>query len=131
MRCLVQLQKFEDVHAILDSLNEENLNNPEIIKINKFLAGLNEDNSISAEEIEIKLKNNPNDKKIRFDLAIKLLQTNQIERGFKELLTLYSQDAKWNDEVAKKKLLEYFDLLGFNDPNVIEARKRLSTLMFK
>ena len=124
------MQKFEDVHAILDSLNEENLNNPEIIKINKFLAGLNEDNSISAEEIEIKLKNNPNDKKIRFDLAIKLLQTNQIERGFKELLTLYSQDAKWNDEVAKKKLLEYFDLLGFNDPNVIEARKRLSALMF-
>ena len=105
LRCLVQLQKFEDVHAILDSLNEENLNNPEIIKINKFLAGLNEDNSISAEEIEIKLKNNPNDKKIRFDLAIKLLQTNQIERGFKELLTLYSQDAEWNDEVAKKKTI--------------------------
>ena len=131
LRCLVQLQKFEDIHAILDSLNEENLNNPEIIKINKFLAGLNEDNSISAEEIEIQLKNNPNDKKIRFDLAIKLLQTNQIERGFEELLTLYTQDAKWNDEVVKKKLLEYFDLLGFNDPNVIEARKKLSTLMFK
>ena len=38
LRCLVQLQKFEDVHAILDSLNEENLNNPEIIKINKFFS---------------------------------------------------------------------------------------------
>ena len=31
----------------------------------------------------------------------------------------------------KKKLLEYFDLLGFNDPNVIEARKKLSSIMFK
>ena len=112
-------------------MNEENLNNPEIIKIKKFLAGLNEDSPISAEEIEIQLKNNPNDKKIRFDLATKLLQTNQIERGFEELLTLYSQDAKWNDEVAKKKLLEYFDLLGFTDPNVIDARKKLSSLMFK
>ena len=31
----------------------------------------------------------------------------------------------------KKKLLEYFDMLGFTDPNVISARKQLSTLMFK
>ena len=36
-----------------------------------------------------------------------------------------------SDEIAKKKLLEYFDLLGFNDPNVIIARKKLSSMMFK
>ena len=34
-------------------------------------------------------------------------------------------------EAAKKKLLEYFDMLGFTDPNVISARRQLSTLMFK
>ena len=33
--------------------------------------------------------------------------------------------------VQQRKNLEYFDLLGFNDPNVIEARKKLSTIMFK
>ena len=31
----------------------------------------------------------------------------------------------------QKKLLEYFDMLGFNDPNVMKARKKLSSLMFK
>ena len=31
----------------------------------------------------------------------------------------------------QKKLLEFFDVLGFNDPNVIEARKKLSSMMFK
>ena len=44
---------------------------------------------------------------------------------------LLEKKPKWNDEAAKKKLLEYFDLLGFNDPNVTEARKKLSSLMFK
>ena len=39
--------------------------------------------------------------------------------------------SKWNDSAAKKKLLEYFDLLGFNDPNVMDARKKLSSMMFK
>ena len=31
----------------------------------------------------------------------------------------------------KKKLLEFFDLLGFNDPSVVDARKKLSSMMFK
>ena len=48
-----------------------------------------------------------------------------------QLLIIFLQYPKWNDEAAKKKLLEYFDLLGFNDPNVLEARKKLSSLMFK
>ena len=51
--------------------------------------------------------------------------------GFNELLKIFEKKPKWNDEAAKKKLLEYFDLLGFNDPNVTEARKKLSSLMFK
>ena len=46
-------------------------------------------------------------------------------------LDIFEKDAKWKDEAAKKKILEYFDLLGFSDPNVIGARKKLSSLMFK
>ena len=41
------------------------------------------------------------------------------------------KDPKWNEEAAKNKLLEFFDLLGFNDPNVVDARKKLSSMMFK
>ncbi len=73
----------------------------------------------------------PNNKQKRFELAEKYLISNEIGSGFNELLKLYSQDSKWNEEAAKKKLLEYFDLLGLNDPNVLEARKKLSSLMFK
>ena len=54
-----------------------------------------------------------------------------MKNGFDKLLDLFNKDSKWNDEIAKKKLLEYFDLLGFNDPNVIIARKKLSSMMFK
>ena len=64
-------------------------------------------------------------------LAEKYLSSNETELGFNELLYIFEKDAKWKDEAAKKKILEYFDLLGFSDPNVIEARKKLSSLMFK
>ena len=128
----MQLEKFEDINEILDSLDEKILEDSEIKKIIKLVDNLHGDeNSSSINEIEKKLKNNPNDKNIRLELSIEHLKSNQIDRGFQELLILYEQDPKWNDEAAKKKLLEYFDMLGFTDPNVISARKQLSTLMFK
>ena len=132
LRTLLQLEKFEDINEMLDSLDEKILEDSEIKKIIKLVDNLHGDeNSSSINEIEKKLKNNPNDKNILLELSVELLKSNQTDRGFKELLLLYEQDPKWNEEAAKKKLLEYFDLLGFNDPNVVEARKKLSSIMFK
>ena len=131
LRTLLQLEKFEDINEMLDSLDEKILEDSEIKKIKKLVDNLHGDeNSSSINEIEKKLKSNPNDKNIRLELSIEHLKSNQIEKGFQELLILYEQDPKWNDEAAKKKLLEYFDMLGFNDPNVVEARKKLSSIMF-
>tara|TARA_B100001109_G_C18837083_1_gene462523 strand:+ start:117 stop:986 length:870 start_codon:yes stop_codon:yes gene_type:complete len=131
LRTLLQLKKFEDINEMLDSLDEKILEDSEIKKIKKLVDNLHGDeNSSSINEIEKKLKSNPNDKNIRLELSIEHLKSNQIDKGFQELLILYEQDPKWNDEAAKKKLLEYFDMLGFNDPNVVEARKKLSSIMF-
>ena len=132
LRCLVQLKKFNDVREFMNSLDDTILNDPEIIKIKKFLENLDKEDDLSSlVDIENKLKADPNNKELRFEYSKKLLQSNEIEKGFTELLLLFNDDPKWNEEAAKKKLLEYFDMLGFNDPNVIEARKKLSSLMFK
>ena len=132
LRCLMQMQKFEDVKEMLESLDDKILENPEVIKIRKLLESLTSNESSDAtDKLENILQQNPNDKEVRLELSILYLKSNQIEKGFQELLTLYEQDYKWNDEIAKKKLLEYFDMLGFNDPNVIDARKKLSSIMFK
>ena len=68
---------------------------------------------------------------LRFKLANNYLTSSETEKGFNELLKLFEQNPTWNDGAAKKKLLEFFDLLGFNDPKVIDARKKLSSMMFK
>ena len=131
LRCLVQLKKYDDAREMLESLDDNTLKNEEILKINKLLANLNEDGGQDMEELKLFVKNNPNDKEKRFELAKKFLSSNESEGGFNELLIIFEQDPKWNEEAAKRKLLEYFDLLGFNDPNVLKARKKLSSLMFK
>ena len=131
LRCLVQLKKYDDAREMMESLDDDILKNEEILKINKLLANLNEDDGQDVKELKLFVKNNPNDKEKRFELAKKFLSSNETEDGFNELLIIFEQDPKWNEEAAKKKLLEYFDLLGFNDPNVLKARKKLSSLMFK
>ena len=131
LRCLVQLKKYDDAKEMMESLDDETLNNEEISKINKLLSNIDNDGEGELEALKSLVSNEPNNKEKRYDLAEKYLSTNEIELGFRELLVIYEQDSKWNDEAAKKKLLEYFDMLGFTDPNVISARKQLSTLMFK
>ena len=131
LRCLVQLKKYDDAKEMMESLDDETLKNEEIAKINKLLSNIGNDGEDELEELKSLVSNEPNNKEKRYELAEKYLSSNEIELGFKELLTIYEQDSKWNDEAAKNKLLEYFDMLGFTDPNVISARKQLSTLMFK
>ena len=132
LRCLLQLQKNDDAKEIFNSLDDEILKDEEILKIKKLIDNL--DNSNKGESIDDlinKLNLDPDNKDLTLEVAEKYFVVNQNDEGFETLLNLYNKDPKWNDEIAKKKLLEYFDLLGFNDPNVINARKKLSSMMFK
>ena len=132
LRCLIQLKRFEDANEMFESLDEKILESDEILKIKKLLNNSNIQNTgISCEKLAEELKMKPNDKDLRFKLAECYLSSSETKKGFDELLNLFAQDSNWNESAAKKKLLEYFDLLGVNDPNVIEARRKLSSMMFK
>tara|TARA_A100001011_G_scaffold161222_1_gene169589 strand:- start:3867 stop:4736 length:870 start_codon:yes stop_codon:yes gene_type:complete len=132
LRSLIQLKRFDDADEMFNSFDEKILQDENIMKIKKLL---NNSNTKVSEKLNDKLieevNANPKNMELRYKLANSYLSSNETEKGFKELLILFEQNPSWNDEAAKKKLLEFFDLLGFNDPNVIEARRKLSSIMFK
>ena len=132
LRCYIQLKNYNEAKDLMESLDDDLSQSNEIIKIKKLLDKIDDNGSENIiEELKGKLKMDFDNLEIRFDLAQAYLSSNENQKGFDELLFIFERNSKWNDEAAKKKLLEYFDLLGFNDPEVIEARKKLSTLMFK
>ena len=47
-----------------------------------------------------------------------------------ELLELVRRDRKWNEEAARKQLVTLFEAMGPADPRTIEARRKLSGLLF-
>ena len=108
------------------------LGHEDILKIKKLFNATNNDNeNVFDVKLIEEVNANPENMELRFKLANSYLSNNETEKGFSELLKLFEQNPTWNEEAAKKKLLEFFDLLGFNDPNVLEARKKLSSIMFK
>ena len=131
LRCLMQLKNYSEAQELVESLNDEMLQDTEIIKIKKLLENTSKSNGVPINDLKSKLTIDPLNLDLKFGLANAYLQNNEIENGFNQLLEIYKISSKWNEEAAKKKLLEYFDLLGSSDLSVIEARKKLSSLMFR
>ena len=132
LRCLLQLKRYDDANEIFDSLEEEIFKDENIAKIKKLLDTTSKGkNNLVDDNLIHDVNVDPKNMELRFKLANNYLSSSETEKGFNELLKLFEQNPTWNDGAAKKKLLEFFDLLGFNDPKVIDARKKLSSMMFK
>ena len=83
-----------------------------------------------SSELEQRIAANPEDHQARFDFAILLNAQNRREEAAAELLAIIKRDRAWNDDGARKQLLQFFDAWGPMDPATVSARKKLSTLLF-
>ncbi len=81
-------------------------------------------------ELEARVAANPADHQARFDLAVALAAHNQRAEALEQLLQLVQQDRNWNDQAARKQLVQFFDAWGPSDSATIEGRRRLSSLLF-
>ncbi len=76
------------------------------------------------------LEKNPDNHQARFDLAIALNAEGQREEAAAELVALMKRDRSWNEDGARKKLLELFEAWGAKDPATLKGRRLLSALLF-
>ncbi len=81
-------------------------------------------------ELEARLANNPADHQARVDLAIALAARGQNEAALNHLLDLVRRDRNWNEQAARKQLVQLFDAWGPKDPLTIDGRRRLSSILF-
>jgi putative thioredoxin len=81
-------------------------------------------------ELEAKVAANPLDHQARFDLATALNAQNKRAEATAQLLEIVRRDRKWNDDGARKQLVQLFEAWGGADEATVEGRKRLSTILF-
>jgi putative thioredoxin len=80
--------------------------------------------------LQSQLAANPNDHQARFDLAMALYAAGDAEGATDALLEIIRRERTWNDDAARKQLLKFFEAWGPTDPRTLEARRRLSSLLF-
>ena len=80
--------------------------------------------------LEQKVAANPLDHQARFDLALALNSKGQREQALDQLIDIVRRDRKWNDDGARKQLVQLFEAWGPNDEATLAGRKRLSSVLF-
>ena len=83
-----------------------------------------------AANLAAKVAADPNDHQSRYDLALALDAKGDREGALSALLDIVKRDRKWNDEAARKQLVTLFEAMGPADPRTIDARRRLSAILF-
>jgi putative thioredoxin len=81
-------------------------------------------------ELEQKVAADPLDHQARFDLALSLNGKGRRLEALEHLISIVKRDRKWNDDGARKQLVQFFDAWGPTDEATIEGRKRLSSILF-
>ena len=133
IRSLIGLKKYEAasdfISSIEDKLKEDNLVKEAIAALDLSLKA--EGASSKTSELKMKIESNPKDMDSRQELAIALYGAGEIENALDCLLDSINFDRNWNEEAARKQLVEFFSAIGLQDPIVVSARKRLSSILFK
>ena len=130
-KCLISQGKIEEAEDLIDSLEDEILNNNSIqglissIKIHK-----DKKNAGSPDDFASKVLADPSDNDARFNLANALLARDQKEEATDHLLEIVKKDRKWKDDKARKKVLEILNANSEDDEFTSKVRQKLSNILF-
>jgi putative thioredoxin len=83
-----------------------------------------------VDELERKLAADPLDHQARFDLAVALNAKGKRAEAVNHLIDIVKRDRKWNDDGARKQLVQFFEAWGPTDDATVDGRRRLSSILF-
>ena len=132
VRTLVMMGEVEQAREILNELDPEKCEQEEMREAVSAVE-IAEKGAGSASEIDSlrsKLAGAPDDHQCHIDLAMALFAASEHSEAMEILLASIKRDAGWQDGAARTQLLECFTALGPTHPDVITARRKLSTYLF-
>ena len=132
VRCLTGMKDHQAAREIVDQLTDEFREKSAVQGAIDALE-LAERAAESAGDLDVAqaaVAANPNDLQARQDLAMALFASGDNAGAMAQLLESIRIDRSWNEDAARMQLLEFFKTLGAANPDVMTARRQLSTLLF-
>jgi putative thioredoxin len=130
-RCYVQTGALEQAKQTLAMVPDAKRNEAAVAAAQAALDVAVQAKSVGPiDELQQKVAADPLDHQARFDLAAALNAKGKRIEAADHLLAIVKRDRKWNEDGARKQLVQFFEAWGPTDPATLEGRKRLSSILF-
>ncbi len=131
VRCELALGGLEQAKALLGSLSPDMQKDPAVAGARAALELAEQAASLgSPAELRGRIERHPHDHQSRFDLALALNAGGDRIGAAEQLLEIIKRDRDWNEEAARKQLVQFFEAWGPKDAATVKGRQRLSSLLF-
>ena len=131
IQALVQKSELEAARAVLARQSEKALQDQGLQAARAALEIAEQAlNAGDIGDLVKRLDKDPNDHQARLELAIALNAKSQRDEASDALVEIIKRNRTWNDDAARKQLLQFFEGWGPMDPDTIAGRRKLSTVLF-
>jgi putative thioredoxin len=130
-RALAAAARADEAQALLDNVSEKLAPDPAIARARSALA-LAQIAPAGADtaEFEGRIAADPDDHEARYELAGLLMAAGERDGAADQLLDSIARDRAWNDGAARKRFLQFLEVVGLEDQWARDQRRRLSAILF-
>ena len=130
-RALIAAGRTAEARGLLDQLPEKLATDPALAQARSALAVSELAPAAGATtELERRVAADPDDHEARYELAAALMARGERDAAADQLLESIARDRDWNDGAARKRLLQFLEAVGLEDPWAGAQRRRLSAVLF-
>jgi putative thioredoxin len=130
-RCYIETGAIEQAKQTLDLVPEAKRGEAPVAAARAALEIAEQASNVGPiGELERKVQTNGLDHQARFDLAVALNAKGRRMEAVDHLIEIVKRDRKWNDDGARKQLVQFFEAWGPTDEATVAGRKRLSSILF-
>jgi len=127
----VKVGRKDGVESILGALSDEGRKRPEYAALRTALDLAAEAEALEPiDALEARVAGDPDDHQARYELALALAGKGFRAEAAEALVAIIAKDRAWNEDGARKKLLELFEAWGPKDPATARGRRLLSAALF-
>ncbi|HWJ71556.1 MAG TPA: thioredoxin [Kaistia sp.] len=130
-RCHLAMGQTEQAKVLIDSVPEAKAADLEIAAVRAQLALLERAAELGEEgELRARIAENRKDFAALFDLALLLNAKGDREEATDLLLEIVRANRNWEEDKARKQLVQLFEAWGPTDEATLSGRRRLSSILF-
>jgi putative thioredoxin len=131
MKCQIELGDLEGAAETLKHVPTDKAANPDVISAKAALElALNPVDTRVVDKLQAEIASNPDDFAKRLELAVALNGSGQRAEAAEQLLYVIRKKRDWNEDAARKQLVQFFDAWGPKDEFTLAGRRKLSAILF-